>query len=186
MALEPMHGFGIEMVRGLVEEKELRLLQQQAAERHPAPLAARELGNVGIIGWTAQRVHGLVDLGIEIPQALGLDLVLQLGHLVCGLVGVVDRELVVAIENGLLRRHPLHHVLAHALVGIELRLLLEVADARAVGDPAIADEILVDPGHDAQQGRLARAIDAQHADLRIGVEGQVDVLQDLPVARVSL
>jgi hypothetical protein len=49
----------------------------------------------------------------------------------------------------------------------------------AFGDPAFAGKILVDAGHDAQQRRLAGAVDAQHPDLRIGVEGQMDVVQDL-------
>src|SRR5262249_17374505 len=41
-------------------------------------------------------------------------------------------------------------------------------------------------GHDAQQRRLAGAVDAEHPDLGVGVEGQVDILQDLPVARIGL
>ena len=70
--------------------------------------------------------------------------------------------------------------------GIELRLLLEVADARTFGDPAFAGEILVDAGHDAQQRRLAGAVDAEHADLGVGVEGQMDVIQHLLGRRVGL
>ena len=71
------------------------------------------------------------------------------------------------------------------LLGIELRLLLEVADARAFGDPALAGELVVDAGHDAQQRRLARTVDPEHADLGVRVERQVDVLQHLAV-RVGL
>ena len=115
-----------------------------------------------------------------------LDLVLQLGHLVRGLVGVVHRELVVAVEDRLLGGDALHHVLAHGLGGIELRLLRQVADPGAFGDPALAGELLVDARHDPQQRALARAVGAEDADLGIGIEGQVDVLQDLPVARIGL
>ena len=64
-------------------------------------------------------------------------------------------------------------------VGIELRLLLQVADAGAFGDPALAGEFLVDAGHDAQQRRLAGAVDAEHADLGVRVERQMDVIQHL-------
>ena len=186
MAFQPIDGLGVEMVRGLVEQQQLGLLEQQPAERDAAALAAGELGHVGVVRRTAQRVHRLVDLGVEIPQPLGLDLVLQLGHLVRGLVRVVHGEFVVAIEDRLLRRDALHHVLAHGLARIELRLLLQIADARALGHPALAGELLVDAGHDAQQRRFAGAVDAEHADLGVGIERQVDVLQDLAVARIGL
>ena len=174
------------MVGRLVEQQQIGLLEQQPAQRDAAALAAGELRHVGVVGRAAQRVHRLVDLGVEVPQALGLDLVLQLGHLVRGLVRVVHGELVVAVEDRLLRRDALHHVLAHGLVGIELRLLLQVADARALGHPGLAGELLVDAGHDAQQRRLAGAVDAEHADLGVGIERQIDVLEHLAVARIGL
>ena len=110
----------------------------------------------------------------------------SLRHLVGGLVGVVGGDLVVAVEQRLLGGDALHDVLAHGLVAIELRLLRQVADARALGDPGLADEFRVDAGHDAQQRRLAGAVDAEHADLGVRIERQVDVLQDLAVARIGL
>ena len=71
------------------------------------------------------------------------------------------------------------------LVGIELRLLLEVADAGALGDPGLAGIFLVDAGHDPQQRRFAGAVDAEHADLGVGVERQMDVIEHLS-GRVGL
>ena len=186
VAFEPADGLRVEMVGGLVEQQEVRLLEQQPAERDPAPLAAGERRHVGVVGRAAQRVHGLIDLGIEVPQSLGLDLVLQLGHLVRGLVRVVHGELVVAVEDRFLWRDAFHHVLAHGFRRIELRLLLEVAHARALGHPAFTGELLVDAAHDAQQRGFAGAVDAEHPDLGIGIEGQIDVLQDLAVARIGL
>jgi hypothetical protein len=66
-----------------------------------------------------------------------------------------------------------------------MRLLLEVADARALGHPALAGELRVDAGHDAQQRRFAGAVDPEHADLGVGVERQVDVLEHL-AGRIGL
>src|SRR5262249_42087720 len=114
------------------------------------------------------------------------DLVLQLGHLVRGLVGVVGGKLVVTVEDRFLRGDALHHVLAYADFLIELRLLRQIADARALGGPGFAGIVLVEPRHDPQQRRLAGAIDAQHADFGIRVERQIDALQDLAVARIDL
>ena len=133
MAFEPGHRLGVEMVGRLVEQQQLGLFQQQPAQRHAAPLAAGEFCDLGVVGRAAQRVHRQIDLGIEIPQPLGLDLVLQLGHLVGGLVGIIGGELVVAVDDRLLRRDALHDVLAHRLCRIELRLLRQVADAGALG-----------------------------------------------------
>ena len=179
MPFEPGRRLGVEMVRRLVEQQQLGLLEQQPAQRDAAALAARQLVDRRIVRRAAQGVHRLIDLGIEIPQALGLDLVLEARHLVRGLVGIVHGELVVAVEDRLLRRDALHDVLAHGLGRIELRLLRQVADARALGDQALAGPFLVDAGHDAQERRLAGAVDAEHADLGVRVEGQVDVLEDL-------
>ena len=142
--------------------------------------------DVGLVGRAAEGVHRLLDLAVEIPQPLRLDLVLQPRHLVRGLVGIVHREFVVAIENRLLGGDAQHDVAAHVERGIERRLLREIADARALGEEALADELRIDAGHDAQQRRLARTVDAEHADLGVGVEGEMDVLQHLLAAGPGL
>ena len=64
---QPGYRLRVEVVGGLVEQQQLGLLQEQPAERNAPPFTAGKLAHVGIIGRTAQRVHGLVDLGIEIP-----------------------------------------------------------------------------------------------------------------------
>ena len=66
------------MVRGLVEQQEVGLREQQTAERDAATLAARERADVLIRRRAAQRVHGVLDLAIEVPQTLRLDGVLGL------------------------------------------------------------------------------------------------------------
>ena len=186
MAFQPVHALGVEMVGRLVEQQQIGLVEQQPAQRDAALLAARQLGDVGVVGRAAQRVHRQVDLAVEIPQVLAVDLVLQLGHLVGGLVRIVGGDLVVAVEDRLLGGDALHDVLAHGQFRIELRLLLEVADAGAFGDPAFAGEFGIDAGHDAQQGRLAGAVDAEHADLGVRVERQMDVIQHLLGGRIGL
>ena len=167
------------MVGRFVQQQQFRLVEQQAAQRDATAFTARELGDIGIVGRAAQRVHRLVDLAVEIPQALRLDLVLQLGHLVGGLVRVVDGQLIVAVEDRLLLGDALHDVFTNRERGIELRLLLKIADAGALGDPGLAVIFLVETRHDLEQGRLARAVDAEHADLGVGVEAQMDVIEHL-------
>ena len=41
--LEPLHALGVEVVGRLVEQQQVRLGQQQLAQRHPAPLTAGEM-----------------------------------------------------------------------------------------------------------------------------------------------
>ena len=186
MAFEPIDGFGVEMVGRLVEQQEVGLLEQEAAERNAAPLAAGERGHVGIVRRAAERVHRLFDLALEIPQALGLDLVLEARHFIGGLVGIVHGELVVAIEDRLLLFHAEHGVALHVERGVKVGLLRKVADLGAFGDEAFAGELGVDASHDAHQRRLARSVDAKHADFRVRVEGEIDVVEDLLAGRIGL
>ncbi len=55
--LEPGDRLGVEMVGRLVEQQQIRRLQQQPAERHAAPLAARQRRDVGVRRRQPQRVH---------------------------------------------------------------------------------------------------------------------------------
>ncbi len=111
--LQPLDGFGVEMVGGLVEQEDVGGVEQELAQRDAAALAARERGDGGVGIGAAQRVHRLIDLGIEIPQALRLDLVLQARHLVGGLVGIVGGDLVVAVDQRLFLGDAFHDVAAH-------------------------------------------------------------------------
>src|SRR5262249_15148779 len=97
-----------------------------------------------------------------------------------GLSRVIGGELVVAVEDRLLLGDALHDVVANTELGVELRLLLEIADTSALGGPGLATIFLVDAGHDLEQGRLARAVDAEHADLGVRVEAQVLDIEQFP------
>ena len=185
MTLQPRHRFSIEMVGRLVKQQQLRLIEQQAAKCDATAFATGQFCHVSIVRRTAQRVHRLVDLAIEIPQARRLDLVLQSGHLIGGVVRIIHRQFVIAIEDSLLLGDAQHDVFAHALVGFEMRLLLEIANPRALGDPRFPGIFLVDACHDPQQGRFSGAIDTEHADFRIGVERQMDVIEDLAIGRIG-
>ncbi len=184
--LEPGDGLGVEVVGGLVEEQHVGRLEQEAAEGDAACLAPRERVGHGVVGRAAQRLHRDVDLAVEVPEVLRVDLVLEARHLLGGLVGVVHGEVVVALEDGALGRNALHHVAADVEGGVELRLLREVADAGALGGPGLAGEVLVEAGHDLEQGRLAGAVGADDADLDAGQEAQADVLEQLLAAGNAL
>ena len=186
MVLEPVDRFGIEMVGRLVEQQEVGLAQQELGQGHPPLLAAGQPVDRGGAGRAAQRIHRLLDLGIEIPQVLRIDDVLELRGLVGILFAVVVHEGVVLVEHRLLGRHPLHDIAHDVERRVELRLLWQIADTRPFGHPGLARELAVETGHDAQQRRLAGTVRAEHADLGIGVEVQVNVLQDFLAAGIGL
>jgi hypothetical protein len=102
--------------------------------------------------------------------------VLQLRHLLGRLLGVVGGKLVVAIDERLLLGDTLHGIAQHVLLGIELRLLRQIADLDARGCPRLAHEVGDLPGQDLQERRLAGAVQADDADLGAGQERQRDVL----------
>jgi hypothetical protein len=61
---------------------------------------------------------------------------------------------------------------------VQLRLLREVADLRALRRPRFALNVGVDAGHDAEQRGLPGAVRSEDADLRAGIEREPDVVED--------
>ncbi len=191
-AFQPGHGLGVQVVGGLVEEQHVGLGQQQSAQGHPAPLAAGELGHVGVPGRQAQGLGGYLQGAVQVVAVGGLDQVLQLGLLlgqgveISVRLGVGGIDGIQALQGGLDMAQGLLDIAAHILGGVELGLLGQEADLDAGLRPGLALDLGVEAGHDAQQGGFARAVDAEHADLGAGEEGQGDVAQDHALGRHDL
>src|SRR5690606_16944744 len=189
VAFEPQHGLGVEVVGGLVEEQQVGLLEQELAQRHAAALTAGEVGDGPVAGRAAQGVHGLFELGVELPGVGGVEILLEASHLLHELVGVVGGhlrgDLVEAVELGLDGRDGLLDVLHDRLRLVQRRLLGQHADGGVGREPGLAVGDLVLPGHDPEQTGLAGAVGADHADLRTGEEVQGDVVEyDLVAVRL--
>ncbi|MND68196.1 hypothetical protein D3C80_596400 [compost metagenome] len=176
---KPCDRFGVEMVGRFVEQQQVRLRQQKAAERDTAAFTTRQVVDGGVLRRAAQRFHRHLDLLFEVPEVLAVDDVLELGTLVRRLVRIVHHQFVVAVQHGLLVGHAFHDVFERGLVRIELRLLLQVTDGRTFGEPGFTGIFLVLTGNDAQNRRLTGTVRAENTDLGVGIEGQVDVLKDL-------
>jgi hypothetical protein len=181
--LEPGHRLRVEMVRRLVEQEHVVGLEQEAAQRDAAALAAAERAHVGVAGGNAQRVHGRFHVAVQLPEVLGVDLVLQAAELVRVLVRPVRGEVLVLLEDRALGSHRLLDDLEDGLGRIELRLLGKESDARARGGEGLAREVLVHAGHDAQERALPRPVAAEDADLGRRVEREPDALEDLLALR---
>ena len=183
VVFEPLHRFRIQVVGRLVQQQDRGLLDQQAGERHAALLAARQVLDRPVAGRAAQGLHRHFELVVERPAVNCVDLVLQLAHFRAERVEIGVRlahqraNFVEARDQigGFLGA--LAHVFEHGLGRIELGLLLEIADGDVLARPGLAGVVLVDPGHDLDERRLARAIGADDADLRALIELERDVVQ---------
>ena len=68
MALEPLHTLCVKVVGRLVQQKHVRLAQQQTAEGHPPALATAEISYLGIRRRTLQGIHRPLQLGVDLPS----------------------------------------------------------------------------------------------------------------------
>ncbi len=141
MMFEPGDGFGIEMVGGLVQKQDVRLAQQQAAERHPPPLAAGDDLDRGVSRRAAQRVHGHFKARVEIPGIQCFQFLLNSALAREDPIHFFIRQgLGQFLVDAVKLIHEIHrfldslfHHLAHGFGVIQLRFLLQQAHGQAGG-----------------------------------------------------
>ena len=75
---EPRHGFRVEMVRRLVEQQDVGLLQQQTAERDTPFFAAGQDRHRCVGRRTSKRIHRHLKPRIQVPRSGGIELFLNL------------------------------------------------------------------------------------------------------------
>jgi len=170
------------------------VLEQRAAQRDAAALTTGALVDELVGGRQVQLGHRRLDMAVQLPRVLVLDLGLQLLELGHDLVHVLGRQVLAELHAQLLvpaqqfadRRHREFDVLAHGPALDELGLLRHVADGASLGEARDAVVLLVLPRHDAEHGRLAGAVLADHADLGVLEEDEADVVEDGLLALVGL
>ena len=86
---QPLHGLGVEVVGGFVQEQQVGLFQQGHAQGHAAALAAGELPHGRVVGRQHEGVGGDVHQAVEFPAVAVVDLLLQAAHFLHELVEVV-------------------------------------------------------------------------------------------------
>ena len=181
---EPLHALGVEVVGGLVEQQHVGLGQQQAAQCDAALFAARELADFRVPRRQAQSVGGDLELvlgiracggddGLEARLLGGKGVEIGLG------VGIRGIDFIELGARGKDLAHRFFDALAHGVLGVELRLLRQVADLQARHGQGLALEFFVHAGHDLEQGGLARTVQTQHADLGAGEKAQGNVFENL-------
>ena len=189
---QPGDRFGVQVIGRFVQEQHVRFRQQQAAERDAPSLATGQVLHRRAPLRQAQGVGRDVERAIEIVAIdrgqEGLEFGLFGRQLVkVGVfirVGGVDRfQAGECVLDGL---DPFLDDVAHRVLGIEVRLLFEEADLDAGLRTGLALDLGIAARHDAQQRTLARAVQAEHADLGAGEERQGNVAKDRPLRRNDL
>ncbi len=188
--LQPGDRFGIEVIGWLVEQQQVRPLEENLAEGDATALAAGKGGGHGIGRRQPHGVHGDFNVAVELPGVGRVDGVLGLAQILEHLLHFVRLErlaqfgaqFLVAHEQGARFSDGFLDVATDVLGFVEPRLLRHKTDADAVGRADATDEILVLQRHHAQERALARAVGADDADLGPRVERQPDVLEHLALA----
>ena len=142
--LQPGDALGVQVVGRLVEQQQVRLLEQQAAQRDAAALAARQVRRPGSPpAGSAARPARSPPCGpapsrwrrrcapAARPARPSSVFISSSDISSAKRIG----DLVEAVEVRLEAGEGLHDVLAHRLVRVEMRLLRQVADARAPAPP---------------------------------------------------
>ena len=184
MLLQPANSFGVKMIGRLIKQQDVRFLQQQPAECDATLFTAGEDAHLGISRRAAQGVHSVVKLGIKFPGIECIELILhhclaitEFFHI--GIrIGKSFVNLFKFFEQVNRFLNTLFDHFAHSLGAINQRLLLEETNAVAVGKHRLTVKVLVDPGHDPEQGRLTRAVKTEYADFGAVVVGKGNILDD--------
>src|ERR1039457_3750639 len=179
---QPLHALGVQVVGWLVEQQQVRLRQQQLAQRHAALLSTGQHAHVGVGGWAAQRVHGQFKLAVEVPAASVFQLLVKSAHLGEQLIRIVGRhqlsDLVVPLQQRLDVGYALLDVAKDRLALVQYRLLRQLAYREARKESRIAVRRLLQACHHLQQRRLPGTVRANYADLRAGQECKRHVVEN--------
>ena len=179
------------MVGGLIKEQHVGLRQKQSAQRHAALFTAGEHTDACIPWRQAQGIGGYFQLvlgvgagaakdgfhlGLFFGQRIKIGTVLAIG-------GVDFFEPRFGLEDV---PHPGFDAFAHALIGVELRLLRQIANVQTRHRHGFALKLLIHTRHDLEQRGLAGTIGAEHADLGAGKETEGNVFENELLRRNDL
>ena len=186
---EPVAGFEIEMVRGLVEQQQVGLRQQQLGERDAHLPAAGELFGVArpVFFAEAETVEHGADLRVEriavVHAKMAEDNLVAIGHLRV-LVGVVIefRDFVRELFHLLFERAQIgedrHALVEDGAAGKLQAVLRKVAESRVLGrDDRTVVECL-EAAENFQQRGFAGAVSADQADTRVRRDQPIEIFEE--------
>jgi len=178
-SLQPLGGLEIEVVGGFIQQQKVGFEHQDLGQAEPRELPAAQCRGPGVVqlGLEAHRRQGRVDANLVFVASRQFEIAAQtvvLGHL--GLEGRpgqafhllgngvdVGLELQQVVDAGV-------HLLHHRPQAAEGGFLRQVADPQALLPDDASHVGLDGPCDELENGALARAVRADHADLLARVE----------------
>lgn len=191
VVLEPFDVLGVEVVRRLVEQQDLGVLEQELRQEDLRALTARELVDLALEPDVAQAeaARDLLDARIDRVVAARLEDVLDVADILHELVHLLRRglaHLVVSREHLLLERHEMVKRRAQRLpdrhARLQHRMLVEIADLRALRPghlPRIRRQLARDDRHER---RLALAVRTDQRHMLPLQQAERHILKDLSPA----
>jgi hypothetical protein len=146
VVFQPGHAFGVQVVGRLVQQQDVGLLQQQAAQGHAALSRRRRAPSTGVSPGGQRRASMAISSAVQVPGVQGVELFLhfalaldQFVHLIVAhRLGELVVDLLELLEQVDRFLHALLDDLAHRLVHIDQRFLLEKARRCTPGERTVS------------------------------------------------
>ena len=191
-ALEPEHRLGVEVVRRLVEQQQVGRGEEQPAERDPAALAAGERRDVAVASGrrSASIAWSSLSSSCQAPRRSiwSCTFACSASSVSKSASGSENCAEISLKRSSRSRssRTPSSTFSRTSLAGSSSGSCSSRPTRRVRRELGDAGGRLFLAGHDPQQRRLARAVRAEHADLRSRQERERDVREHLAVGAVEL
>ncbi len=190
---QPADRVQVQVVGGLVQQQDVRLLDQRPGQQHAAFHAAGQAGEVLLavqVELGEHRVHALEQL----PGAARLDLIvegLEAGQVLIHALRLVRiaqgaAQVVVLVEQRAQLAQALGDHVVHAVVLVLGHFLFQARDHQVLGALDLAVVGLHLAGQDLEQGGLAGAVAAHQTEPLAGFDGEVDIVEQRLLAEVQL
>ena len=188
-ALQPRHGFRIQVVGRFVEQQHVWFFQQQAAQRHATAFTTGQVSDFRIPVWQTQGIGRALQLHVQVVTVVRLDnlfiFALLSGQFVEVRIrlGVFGIHFIQTFQGVNHLGYRFFNGFTHGVFRVQLRFLRQVADLNARLRTGFTFDVCIDAGHDAQQGGLTGTVETQNTDFCAREEAQRDIFKNMTFRR---
>ena len=179
--LQPFEGRDVEVVRRLIEQQQVRIVEQESGEAETRALAPGERADLAVAqGVEAEAREHPSERRLEVISAGVVVVVLRI-RVALEQLRIAGRELVLHRAELLLERCEVRRrtpgMLLDRAVDVDEQLLLQESDARAAGERDRSAVRRVETGNDPKQRRFAGAVRSDEARAVTAREAEADVAE---------
>ena len=188
-AFQPGDGFRIQVVSRFVEQQHVWLFKQQTAQRDAAAFTTGEFFDFSVPVRQTQRISGALKLHVQVMTVVRLDNFFELTLLGSQLVevgvwfSVLGVHFVQAFQRVNHFGNGFFNGFTYGMFRVQLWFLRQVTNFEARLWASFTFDIGIDTGHNFQQGRFTRAVQAQNTDFCAREEAQRDVFKNMTFRR---